>query len=713
MKKKTVKLPSIFRKPVSLKAWEKKYLGKIYLKDDLEFLKRIAVTEGDTVQINAELVEKKDIARLKDLGKVIKANRKAVSFILLIIIVLIAAAAAVFTLFFKNPLIERFIENSLGSVFETEADISGVDLNILNGEFRADSLVIANPDNTMMNLAEIRGISASVDIAGLLKGRVLITEMGFSELLRNTPRDSAAVIPQSDSAPADSADADGSSGEGAFSEGGEGIAGSIKDAGSNIISKMSAGFQAVSGEIDAEAILDEQLDKLASIQAAGTAADEIKSDIEKWKDSADEWGSKLDEWSPKVKYLTSINKNSFSTAAKATESLKELNTIYNKSVSDYKEIETLTAEAGRQISELKEMSDSLIASVQDDYSYVESLIQLPKDQGLDWISSLIEDSLGLPISSYLEKINTGLEYYRRFKAITDREREEKPQRRNPRRLADPDADQPFFRLVSAYAAGVEDDFYYNAVLSNISSGDGKTQEVPTLELGWEMQNGAETLVRLSTEDMAFSTDRLALSSPIDLTGIGISSISGNAAVLSSAVYSGGNYSGSISLDSEDLAFKPVDENNIAYKLLLSSLDKVRPFAVEGGFSYSEAGGLDLSLTTGMDDVLGDTLKDLLDEGAGEAVTLLREELDKRLKAPLAEVDKYRAEIESYVSQLEDIKKDIGSYRQLADTKIKETEAQIKKIAEEKAKAEAQKQLDAAKDAATDAVKQGVGNLLNF
>ncbi len=704
MNKKPVKLPSIFRKPVPSKAWEKKYLGKIYLKDDLEFLKRIAVTEGETVRVNPELVEKKDIARLKDLGKVIKANRKAVSFILLIIIVLIAAAAVVFTLFFKNPLIERFVENSLSSVFETETDISGVNLNILNGELSADSLVIANPDNAMMNLAEIRGISASADIAGLLKGRVLITEMGFSELLRNTPRDSAAVIPQTDSAPADSADAESSSGEG-----GEGIAGSIKDAGSDIISKMSAGFQAVSGEIDAEAILDEQLDRLASIQAAGTAADEIKGDIEKWKDSADEWGSKLEEWSPKVKYLTSINKNSFSTVAKATESLKELNTIYNKSVSDYKEIETLTAEAGRQISELKEMSDSLIASVQDDYSYVESLIQLPKDQGLDWISSLVEDSLGLPIRSYLEKINTGLEYYRRFKAITDREREERPQRRNPRRLADPDADQPFFRLVSAYAAGIEDDFNYNAVLSNISSGDGQTQEVPTLELGWEMQNGAETLIRLSTEDMAFSTDGLSISSPIDLTDIGISSVSGNAAVASSAVYSGGSYSGNISINSEDLAFKPVDENNIGYRLLLSSLDKVRPFAVQGGFSYSGAGGLDLSLKTSMDDVLGDTVKELLDEGADEAVSLLREELDKRLKEPLAEVDRYRTEIESYVSQLEDIKKDIGSYRQLADTKIKETEAQIKKIAEEKAKAEAQKQLDAAKDA----VKQGVGNLLNF
>ena len=94
--KKKMKSPGVFRKPVSRKKWEKKFINKIYLPDDRKFLESLLAEEGGKVRINTEGMSKKDLKRLKELGKVIKKNRKKISFILTLIIVLLVGG----TLFF-------------------------------------------------------------------------------------------------------------------------------------------------------------------------------------------------------------------------------------------------------------------------------------------------------------------------------------------------------------------------------------------------------------------------------------------------------------------------------------------------------------------------------------------------------------------------------------------------------------------------------------
>ena len=665
MADKIKKAPGIFKKPIKKNKWEKKYLKKLYLPEDQKFLKSLAVEEDDKIRIKADGLSKKDLKRLKALGKTIKSNRKSLNFILIFILVIIAGGGIFFELYLKDKLVQDFIERQLENIFLARVDADGVDLSILKGELSLDYLAVANTDSPMRNLFECSSVKAELKTAELLQGRVYIESLGFEGLVRNTEREESGAL-TADERETPAAESSGDA------------AAAAEDIKSGALADVVNQLGAVAGNIDVEALLEAQKKNLKSFQVIEDSKQKVEGYTETWKGKASDWEQEIAGWKTSVDYVKSVNPDSFTSLDSAQATITRLEGIYKDAENDYNSVQTDIAAVERQYAEVSSMYEDVRAAVDADYKYVESLVSIPEGSKADWVASILEEQLSLPAGKYLSYLDRGLEWYNRFKRLKEQREQSSPAERRPGRKLPPPADAPpSFVLEHAFASGSEPDVVYSFDLFNLVSEPEIWPDKTRLEIGLDMPSTgpAEALI---TED-ALEVEILA--APFDfgdqLKVVDIAALDGSLYLKSNISWNDAGFSGSLSTVSDNVNLEPADSESLVFRLINTSFESVKPFEAAGDFFYGKDGSLDFSIDTEMDNRLSNAASDLLKEGADEGLQMLKDYLEKELEGPLAEYGTSQEELKEYADRIKNYEQEIAGYRIMADEKIAEIEQSVK------------------------------------
>ncbi len=721
MADKKRKAPGIFSKAVDKKKWEKKYIKKIYLPEDRKFLESLLVEENGMVRVNAEGLSKKDLKRLKALGKAIKQNRKRLNFILIFILVIVAGGIVFFEFYLKNMLVQRLLETQLEKIFLAQVDTDGVELSIFKGEFSLEYFAVADAQNPMKNLFECSSVTADLDTAELLQGRVLIEELGFSGLKRGTERAESGLLPAPETgAPADK-DGDAVPEDSDKASSGnqkQGAAGKLVSAGKDSITDVVNQLGAIAGEIDVEEILAQQKENLESFTVLEDSKMKVEGYAGQWEGKAGEWESRIDGWETSVNYIKTVNAGSFQTLESAQSTISKLEKIYNDAEQDYSSAANDLAAVEAGINEASSMIDAIKTAISNDYDYIEGLVTLPAGEKVDWAASILEEKLSAPLQKYLSYLDRGLEWYGRFKRLSDLKKEKSPEKRRPGRSLPPPADAPpGFVLVHAFASGEEPGLSYNLSLNDLVSEPDKWENETSLEIGIDTPatGAAEALITESSLTLDVP------SVPFDLGGslsaLDISVFSGSLSLDSGLGWNEDGFAGDFGLEAVELNLESEKPEGLLYRLVNTSLESVKPLTAIGSFTWNDSTGFDISVETELDDSLGNAASAMLKEGADEGLQMLKDYLDAELAEPLREFDSAREQFESYADKIRNYEQELDKYRSMADDKIAEIEQSVKdniaKQAEKLLQDAVPDEVEKAAEDAAETLKSTLGSKLKF
>ena len=706
---KAKKAPGIFKKPVKKNKWEKKYLKKLYLPDDQKFLKSLAVEEGDRIRINVEGLSKKDLKRLKALGKTITANRKKFNFIIIFILVILVGGGVFFEFYLKDKLVRDFIETQLESIFLAQVDTDGVSLSVINGELSLDYLAVANAQKPMMNLFECSSVTADLDTAELLQGRVFIESLGFEGLKRNTKRSESGELKieeGSDAAEVEASEASARPGSKIADKGTEAVTGVVNQLGS------------LAGEIDVEEILAAQKEKLKSFKFIEESEQLVREYSDTWQNKAGEWEQKIAGWQTSVDYIKTVNADSFQTLESAGSTIEKLEGIYSNAESDYNSVQNDFSEAEKQYNEASAMLDNIQAAVEADFEYIESLVTIPEGSKVDWAASILEEQLSMPVSKYLAYFNRGFEWYNRFKRLSEIRKENSPDERRPGRRLPPPADAPpGFVLKHAYASGEEPDLEYKVNLYNFVTEPEKWPERTSLAIAMTTPATGAAEAEISEDSMSINVPAAPYDLGDLLKELDISSFSGSLSLKSEVRWDDAGFNGLLNLESPDITIASASPDKILFRMINTTLESVKPFSAGGDFYYGKDGNFDLALDTEMDDRLGDAASALLAEGADEGLKMLKDYMNSELEGPLGDFDAVKDDLAEYTDRIKNYEQELDKYRKMADDKIAEIEKSVKenltKQAEDLIKNAVPADVQKSAEDAAESLKSTFGSKLKF
>ncbi len=699
MKKKRKNSIGIFSKPVTRKKWNKKYIGKIYLPEDKDFLEKLLNEDDGKVFINAEGLSKNDLNRLKKLGGVIKKNRKSLNLIIISIAVLIAGGIIFFDVYLKNKLVEQIIETQLERVFLAEVDVKGVDLSVLGGRLHLDHLTVCDAQKPMTNLFECLSIKSDIKTSELLQGRVYVKELGVSGIKRGTKRTSSGALDKTSKKASESSKGSDLS-----------LEGSIE----SVVNTIGA----LAGNIDVQKIFEDQKKNFKSFSVIENSKNQIMDFRNVWNGRVEDWSVRIKDWKSTADYVKNLTADSFSTPEDAAEAVLKLEKIYNDAERDYNEAKKDFAEVQSQISEVSVMYNNIESAVYSDYEYIESIINLPAGGKVHWAASILEDQLSVPFVKYLSYLDLGLSWYERVKKSVDKRKAKRPKSRRPgRRLPPPPDAPPEFVLFHAFASGEEPELIYTFDLRNLTSKPEQWAGETSLEIGFDTPSTGAAKALIVESGLSLDVPAIPFDMGQSFAMLDISALRGKLAVKSDVSWDYDVYSGKLDLASFNLFMDSDNPESIVYRLIKSSIEAVKPLSASGSFLWSGDGGLALSVETELDQRLGDSANAILREGAVEGEKLLKEYFDTDIAGIMKDFENAKKEFEYYAGMIQNYQKQLDDYKKQTESKITE----IKKYAADLAESQAKDlikgavpfELNDTVDDAFDAVKNSFGSGFGF
>ena len=426
------KIPKIFRKKYTQKTLNKKILKRIHIPKEREMVKRLFKENSDGKMEIIQEVPKDVLLQLKSLAKSIKKNKGMVSrwkgFVLLFIIALIL----VFNLFFKDKLVTKGIETGLESVFQAKAEVKGLHLSLIKGTFSYQSLSIADSGNSSLNLLETGPSAFRVNIPELLSKRIRIEEMSLTGFRVNTPREVDGALPVS------------SLDEQKVNE----------DKIAETLDFLSIG----NDDIDFKALLQEQKDNLISLNLINKGNEEIDAATNKWEDTYAQKNKEIGILSEKVASLKSISIENIGSIAEGQQALQQITDVYDRVTETKTDLVLLQEEFTADRKRLAEMNKLVKNAVDEDLSYLNSMINFSTGGGRSLASSAAEKYIRNRWNNYYEYGLKALEVYER---IQDRKqenlKEKKVFHRNEGRLfIFPGSNNPGFLIEHILISGGDD-----------------------------------------------------------------------------------------------------------------------------------------------------------------------------------------------------------------------------------------------------------------
>ncbi|MDC7224539.1 MAG: hypothetical protein PQJ60_12420 [Spirochaetales bacterium] len=679
--------PKYLKKSYSREDLEKKILKKLQLAHDREFLAGLFVSEGEEWHLKADLT-KEESKRLKKIVGEIKKGKGGFKVLPLVLLLIFVGGGLIFALFFKNPLVDRYLEDSLESLFEATADVEGVKVSLLKTEVRWDRVAVTDRSDLDRNLFEVGETVLKLNSSALLQKKIVIDSLVCRGTAWDTLRDEPGrPISSGDGG---SAGSDGSGG----GNSGNGGDDSKEDEKGGLLAPEN--FQTEQTEMvsqavrDPEKFVDEQWDSLQT----PALAEELREKYE--RELADRKAS-----------LEKIRDDSKS----VTEDGRAL---LNRDFSDYvdnparipelvKEGEDFYKEADRAIGEvngeiqavetlrysLQEDKAALLKAKEEDIARVKSLVTLPEGGVKEVVSDMVQSYLYSLLGEKYVKGKKIAQFIKKYRQEGAEEKGEGDDSRRSGRTVEFDTTLwPDLLLqkgaISAAGEGISWDLSLNDVAAEADQWDHPVSGRLSWVIGEGYLEGDGLWERRSTVDEASGGDFRFAGLPLSteaLAGLGISRAQGAAGGTSLlTVEKGGDWE----LVSQVVVLDPQLEKSgddlvadVVYSVLSGEDWEMTLTASGEGEDISF--GLDWPLLSQVDDKIGALLK----EQAEEFLDDVQEELLDRYAGELDFMDDYLGDLDDWGSLLEGDLSSLDSVEDRINDKIDDVKDEAESRATEK------------------------------
>jgi len=655
---KNTKIPKLFRKQYSSKTLNKKILKRIHIPKDRKMVSDLFVENSSgKMELKDDLPEKTR-AKLKTLSKSIKKNKGFIKTWKASVVLVLIAVLLVFNLFFKDALLKRAVESGLESVFNAQVSIEKPHLSLFKGIITFDSLSIADSDKPMYNLIETGKAQLEISISELTGKRVRIEEMLLEKVMWNTARSEDGSL---------SAESSGAGNSAVMEK--EGLTSSL----------------ALNPEdIDFQSLIDEQKNNLSSLNLIEESNEKIKALETRWSSDLEEMKNEIDGLSAKINTVKSLNPTNIGSIEDAQLMINQVNDLY----SELEPLKQRVSSAGNDMIGEKEnlaaLTGSISTSIEDDIAYLEGFLNISTGDMGSIASGLAENYIRNRWNSYYEYGLKALKIYRRFQ---DREKKESKEKKGLRRdsgrnVIFPSTEKPQFLINHIKISGGDHNTgNLQMEISSITSEPDLIKNPLTFEAHLKKGNSSLNLdgtVDLKTDsEELFRMDIHSPENPVHLEqgfpALSINEISGQADFtgLSVILPKGSVVTTSFDMTINDLMIIHDKSESLLSKTLSDLLSSQKNVDFKGEVSISTEGIENISIDTGLDDLLTNSVGGYLDNLNGSMSGELRANLLKYLSPELDSNDKLMSSLDLLGAQSLDQVKSVNNLEKILDDKKNE------------------------------------------
>ncbi|GHT90875.1 TIGR03545 family protein [Spirochaetia bacterium] len=394
----------ISKKPIPQKKFEAKYLKHLEHPGDRDFFQSCFENEGNTFLIKKEL-GKEETKRFKSLLKSIKIHRKGPVKLapLTAVAVLVVAFAAFFTVF-MNPLLERALESGLEAIFEARAEVDNFRLDLLKFRVGVRSITVANRDEPMKNLFQTGRMEFRMKPEAVLRGKIYIEEIRTDSLLFGTDRKTSGTLP----------------------------ARPRKEKPSKPPKEPLPPMVDLQN-FDAMALLNQEMDKLATLKAYDTAAAFYNETYAKYNGEVELVKARSEELKTQGQQLVAEAQALSSIDYRNPQELLRIKTFVEKVPATIDTVQSTANEAAGLITGIQtdvQSAERLVKAAQsaitDDLNYLKSYLDLGSGNAFAVLEPVIRDILTDTSEQYLDYGLRALEILEKLKASSEAKPKSEP-----------------------------------------------------------------------------------------------------------------------------------------------------------------------------------------------------------------------------------------------------------------------------------------------
>ena len=676
-----MKVPKLFKREIKERRFQKRILRRIYIESERDFLLRLYGRGPEGRYSRSPELSDEEAKRLKQLARSIKKNKGVVRTGKVSLIAILVAAVLVFNFAFKNRLLEKALERGLEAVFSAQAEVDDLDLRILAGRLFFAHLAVADQDQPFRNLFELGATEVDLNTNALLKARVVVTNLETREIRWHTSRQSSGALP----------------GEG---ESEQPTGGAAADRG---------GLSLSLGNLDAKALIDEQLANLSSPARIAEMNGRLRDLQARWQGSVEQGKADVDELAVRIDAVRSIDVGSLDTLPElqqAVTDIREAATAVSRVGEDLQEADRRIKADRREFASAREEFET---AVDADVAYLSSLSDLSSGE----LKTLVSDL----VAGYLEQsLGSAYGYAQKARGYAQRliaGKKEKRADRNKVSRMQRGVDVPFaavsyprFLLENAAASVQVAEKTTQGSLQNLSSNpdlidrplsftflqtEGKRRFSAEGVLDSREKRDTDLKLGLQAAGFTFSLSE-------GLADLGLSSLATQVRFRTefSRSHPGNTVQGQGLLELYDLVIEPVSAQNqlgtILYEIL-GSLSKV-----DVSFDYTVEAGKPLRVTarSSADAELARAAEERFAEISAQYSGRLREELTARMASRIRENETLSRAFADLAESSEGNLADAAAYEAVLAQKREEVEkriADLKKQATDAVKSQLESQLE--------------------
>jgi uncharacterized protein (TIGR03545 family) len=691
---KIKKAPSFYKKSLTAKKLEGRFLKHIEHKADKDFIRSCYEEREGLYYIRTNLNEK-EVKRLKALQKDIKTNRKSTVKILpLGIAAAVVAALVIFFAFFANPLLERALETSLEAVFEAKVDADNFRLSVVRFEVAMDGLTIANRDSPMKNLLQFSRMTIRLKPQAILRGKVYIEEIRADAIRFDTSRTVSGALP--DKPPKEKP----------------------------VRNETPSPPLVDLSNFDAMALLAQEFDKLQTPKIYDEAIAAYDTAAEKWKGQAGQVRQKADELRAQARPLLALNLNDYrsldrETIEKARTVIEQVNTMVRSVEEATDQVNTMVSEIQTDINAASGLARNAGNTVNADLAHLKSYLDPGSGAAMEVLDPVIRDILSDSAETYFDLGLRALEVLEKVKAMqaqqpqTAKAPKEKTVKFTGRDVAFPTRTYPRFYLGTlATDVFTPNDWHWGFDLEGVSSDPDLSDNPTTLTLALAESGGGlqRTVAFNGLADFrsnakerfnaGFEGSGFPVSLDAQLSKAGIGGYRGDARFeLAVAGFTDGSFTGggTISLAHSQLR----DPSNTLARAVSEAVAEVSSLDLGVNYQHSPSEDDTFSLTTNIGSLVIEAMKKV----AAQYIRQAEEELEKALRDKInqyidgrfvsqEELDTVFQAVKGDKTALDGLKNSLTEKRNAFQRQVEDAAAQA--IDEAKRQAEEQAR-DAAKD----------------
>ena len=472
--------PRLFRKSLRRRALQRRILKRIPVRSEREWVRELygdtGAGEGGSPK---DLLERRDplskeeVKRLRQLAKAVKHNRGYFQPVKLGLVSSIVGALLVFLLIFASPLAARGVERGLEAVFGARAQFDGFELRFLEPGFSFEKLSVADRNRPMYNLFEVGGGELRVDLAQLIRARVVVRNLEARDISFGGERSESGELPPERQPEA-------------FDDAGQRAAAA---------ERVSALFGETAGElrgmisgIDAREIVEAEIAELSTPDVVVRERERIENRVAEWEQRIAEAEAAVSEFRDDVETLIAIDPSSIDSVSRLRDAVETAERVNDRGEDFYDRGREGVRAASSTREDVRAAIDAVSAAVERDIAYIEGRIPDPetvlREPFVGLVSSIAEEH----VAPYVERGRTAYDAYLRLQRLRERVTEEtggvdeRPGR--GRDLVFPSTDYPRFVLERASVNFVEDRYDYIGSLSDVSSDPELTGEPARARFVW-------------------------------------------------------------------------------------------------------------------------------------------------------------------------------------------------------------------------------------